>query len=87
MKCTWDRLTSGVTGGMHVDRKGYNCKCTADAMLLQIALWLVVTRMRLHDIRVVVIANPSVACNVCAPYSEVEVFGNISSPLCTLHIL
>ena len=29
----------------------------------------------------------SLVCNVRAPYSEVETFGNISSPFCTLAIL
>jgi len=34
------------------------------------------------------IANPSVVCNVRAPYTQgVETFGNISSPFCTLAIL
>ena len=29
----------------------------------------------------------SSVCNVCAPYSRVEVFGNVFSPLCTLAIV
>jgi len=33
------------------------------------------------------IANPSVVCNVRAPYAGVETFGNISSSFCTLAIL
>ena len=43
-------------------------------------------------LRVFAVAIPSVVClsvvcNVGAPYSGVEAFGNISSPLCTLAIL
>jgi len=33
------------------------------------------------------VAHASVVCNVRAPYSVVETFGNISSPFCTLAIL
>ena len=32
------------------------------------------------------VANASVVCNVRAPYSGVETFGNISAPFCTLAI-
>ena len=44
--------------------------------------WMHFTRTWLRYVRVFAIANPSV-CNVCAPYSGVEAFGNIL-PLCTL---
>ena len=33
------------------------------------------------------VANPSVVCNVRAPYSRVKTFGNISSPFCSIAIL
>jgi len=46
------------------------------------------TRTWLHYVRVFAIENPSVVCNVRAPYTQgVEPFGNISPPLCTLAIL
>ena len=44
-------------------------------------------RTSLRYVRVVAIPNPSVVCNVRAPAQVVEIFGNISSPFCTLAIL
>jgi len=41
----------------------------------------------LRYVRVFAIVNPSVVCNVCAPYPGVETFRNMSSPFCTLAIL
>jgi len=42
----------------------------------------------LRYVRVSAIANPSVVCNVCAPYSRgVETFGNISSSFYTSAIV
>ena len=41
----------------------------------------------LRYVRVFSIANPSVVCNVRAPYSWVKTFGDISSTFCTLAIL
>ena len=53
---------------------------------------LIATFLSLRYVRVFAVAIPSVVClsvvcNVGAPYSGVEAFGNISSPLCTLAIL
>ena len=48
---------------------------------------MIFTRTWLRYVRVFAIANLSVVCNICAPYSGVETFCNISSPFCTLAIL
>ena len=77
---------------MHKWPRRMNIGCIRPWWVSKRALYRLFTRTWLRYVRVFAVAVPSVCrlssvYNVGAPYSGVEAFGNISSPLCTLAIL